>query len=190
MKKLASFLLVLAMILSMGTLAFADGTTTLSTTVPAAQYTLNIPADQTIPFGATSTEIGNVTVSDSSGFAKGKNLNVAVTYDAFSSADVSTTIPFELVRVAVKSSGDVVTAVGAQGGKLASGGNLVFMGLSSGSVGSKAFLFHYDSATSVDEYDVYLGQLKVSMLSTDWGKALGGDYTAQITFTSEVVVEE
>lgn len=105
MKKLASFLLVLAMILSMGTLAFADGTTTLSTTVPAAQYTLNIPADQTIPFGATSTEIGNVTVSDSSGFAKGKNLNVTVAYDAFSSADVSTTIPFELVMCGVKNDG-------------------------------------------------------------------------------------
>ena len=97
MKKLASFLLVLAMILSMGTLAFADGTTTLSTTVPAAQYTLNIPADQTIPFGATSADIGNVTVSDSSGFAVGKNIKVTVTYDAFSSSDVSTTIPFELV---------------------------------------------------------------------------------------------
>ena len=38
--------------------------------------------------------------------------------------------------------------------------------------------------------DVYLNQLRVSMLSTDWGKALGGDYTAQITFTSEVVVAE
>lgn len=184
MKKLASFLLVLAMILSMGTLAFADGTTTLSTAVPAAQYTLNIPADQTIPFGATSTEIGNVTVSDSSGFAKGKNLNVTVAYDAFSSSDVSTTIPFELVLCGDRT--DV-----SRTKKFASGEDLVFRGLSSGSVESKAFMLHYYSNSSpVQEYDIYVGQLKVSMLSTDWGKALGGDYTAQITFTSEVVVEE
>lgn len=184
MKKLASFLLVLTMILAMGTLAFADGTTTLSTTVPAAQYTLNIPADQTIPFGATSTEIGNVTVSDSSGFAKGKNLNVTVTYDAFSSSDVSTTIPFELVLC-----GDHTG--NSQTKKFASGENLVFRGLSSGSVESKAFMLHYYSnGFPTSEYDINVGQLKVSMLSTDWGKALGGDYTAQITFTSEVVVEE
>ena len=187
MKKLASFLLVLAMILSMGTLAFADGTTTLSTTVPAAQYTLNIPADQTSPFGATSAEIGTVTVSDSSGFAKGKNLNVTVTYDAFSSSDVSTTIPFELVLCGAQISGTSVS----QTKKFASGEDLVFRGLSSGSVESKAFMLHYYSNSSpVQEYDIYVGQLKVSMLSTDWGKALGGDYTAQITFTSEVVVAE
>lgn len=186
MKKLASFLLVLAMILSMGTLAFADGTTTLSTTVPAAQYTLNIPADQTIPFGATSTEIGTVTVSDSSGFAKGKNLNVTVAYDAFSSSDVSTTIPFELVLCGVKNDGSSAYKTK----KLASGGALVFRGLFSGSVESKSFFLHNRNATTGDEYDVYLGQLEVSMLSSNWGKALGGDYTAQITFTSEVVVEE
>ena len=188
MKKLASFLLVLAMILSMGTLAFADGTTTLSTTVPAAQYTLNIPADQTIPFGATSAGIGNVTVSDSSGFAVGKNIKVTVTYDAFSSSDVSTTIPFELVLGgAAQISGTSVSETK----KFASGEDLVFRGLSSGSVESKAFMLHYYSNSSpVQEYDIYVGQLKISMLSTDWGKALGGDYTAQITFTSEVVVAE
>ena len=185
MKKLASFLLVLAMILSMGTLAFADGITTLSTTVPAAQYTLNIPADQTIPFGATSTEIGNVTVSDSSGFAEGKNLNVTVTYDAFSSSDVSTTIPFELDMWAILSNG--TTFAGRSGG-LASGGNLVFRGLSSGIVESKAFIGLYPTGMNYD--DEYLNQLKVSIASSNWGKALGGDYTAQITFTSEVVVEE
>lgn len=182
MKKLASFLLVLAMILSMGTLAFADGTTTLSTTVPAAQYTLNIPADQTIPFGATSAGIGNVTVSDSSVFAVGKNIKVTVTYDAFSSSDVSTTIPFELVLGgAAQISGTSVSETK----KLASGENLVFRGLSSGSVESKAFMLNLSASG-----DVYLNQLRVSMLSTDWGKALGGDYTAQITFTSEVVVAE
>ena len=73
MKKTLSFLMALVLVLSLGTMAFADGTTTLSTTVPPATYTLNIPADQEITFGATRAEIGNVTVSDSSGFAEGKN---------------------------------------------------------------------------------------------------------------------
>lgn len=184
MKKLASFLLVLAMILSMGTLAFADGTTTLSTTVPAAQYTLNIPADQTIPFGATSTEIGNVTVSDPSGFAVGKNLNVTVTYNAFSSSDVSTTIPFTL-----KLGGTSSDWSGASY-ELASGDTLKFRGLVSGEVESQAYLGKSVTLAGISDTDVFLTQLKVSMLSTDWGKALGGDYTAQITFTSEVVVAE
>lgn len=122
MKKLVSFLLVLAMILSMGTLAFADGTTT---------------------------------------------------------------IPFELDMWGILSNG--TTFAGRSGG-LASGGNLVFRGLSSGIVESKAFIGLYPTGMNYD--DEYLNQLKVSIASSNWGKALGGDYTAQITFTSEVVVEE
>lgn len=179
MKKLASFLLVLAMILSMGTLAFADGTTTLSTTVPAAQYTLNIPADQTIPFGAFMTEIGNVTVSDSSGFAVGKNVNVTVAYDVFSSSEVSTTIPFN-IRL------DGTSEFWSGSSTLVSGGNLTFRGLASGEVESQAYL----GKSVGGNLDTLLTQLKVEVASSNWGKALGGDYTAQITFTSEVVVAE
>ncbi len=179
MKKLASFLLVLAMILSMGTLAFADGTTTLSTTVPAAQYTLNIPADQTIPFGATTTEIGTVTVSDSSGFAEGKNLNVTLTYAPFSSTEVSTTIPFYIRTICTNASSSV------NNGLIRSGDALVYKGLTSGEVTSKAVLI-----VAIDGKFHYLDHLNIEMHSTDWGKALGGDYTAQITFTSEVVVAE
>ena len=178
MKKLASFLLVLAMILSMGTLAFADGTTTLSTTVPAAQYTLNIPADQTIPFGATSTEIGNVTVSDSSGFAVGKNLHVTLTYAPFSSTEVSSTIPFYIRAIGTNSSSP---SAGKQ--SISSGDVLVYEGLTSGEVYSNALF-------TVDGKVYALDHLSIEMLSSDWGKALGGDYTAQITFTSEIVVEE
>lgn len=39
MKKTLSFLMALVLVLSLGTMAFADGTTTLSTTVPR-QHTL------------------------------------------------------------------------------------------------------------------------------------------------------
>ena len=83
MKKIISLALVMALMLAMGTMAFAEKTTTLTTTVPDAEYTLNIPANQTVPFGAQSTEIGNVTVSDSSGFAVGKNIQVIVSYGDF-----------------------------------------------------------------------------------------------------------
>ena len=58
MKKLTTLVLALALAASLAVPAFAANTTTLTTTVPAATYTLNIPADQEIPFG----EIGRAHV--------------------------------------------------------------------------------------------------------------------------------
>ena len=83
MKKLTTLVLALALAASLAVPAFAANTTTLTTTVPAATYTLNIPADQEISYGAISTNIGNVTVTDSASFAEGKNLEVTVTKDSF-----------------------------------------------------------------------------------------------------------
>ena len=61
MKKFFAIALAVAMFASMATVASAaENTTTLTTTVPAATYTLNIPANQEIPFGATQTNIGSV----------------------------------------------------------------------------------------------------------------------------------
>ena len=173
MKKTLSFLRALVLVLSMGTMAFADGTTTLSTTVPPATYTLNIPADQEIAFGATRAEIGNVTVSDSSGFAEGKNLKVTLSYEPFKSKDVSSTIPFIIMPLL---SGGV--------GSLPSGSSIVFQGEESGTVTEKGGLLQTSGS-----YAEMTG-LVLKIESTDWGKALGGDYTATITFTSEVVLAE
>ena len=64
MKKLTTLVLALALAASLAVPAFAANTTTLTTTVPAATYTLNIPADQEIPFGATETNIGSISVTD------------------------------------------------------------------------------------------------------------------------------
>ena len=80
MKKLTTLVLALALAASLAVPAFAANTTTLTTTVPAATYTLNIPADQEIPFGATETNIGSISVTDGTGFAVGKNLKVTLTY--------------------------------------------------------------------------------------------------------------
>ena len=96
MKKLFALLLAVIMVMSMATIVSAESTTTLTTEVPAASYTLNVPAVVPIDFGATSTDIGNVTVTDATGFAEGKNLKVTVTYGAFTSEGAATSIPFVL----------------------------------------------------------------------------------------------
>ena len=169
MKKLFAILLVAALLIPMATVVSAANTTTLTTTVPAAAYTLNIPANQEIPFGATSTSIGNVTVSNSSGFAEGKNLAVTVTYTAFESENVTTTIPFLLY-----------TYTKPTLNPLNSGNSLVFLGQSSGMVTESA-----QKATS--EGAIAITDLRLQVNSDDWGKALAGDYSATITFTAEVV---
>jgi len=187
MKKIVSILLVLVTVLSMGTMAFAEetqsvtgGTTTLTTTVPAAKYTLNIPADQTIAFGATSTNIGNVTVTNSSGFASGKNLQVTVNYSEFTAKDVSTTIPMSIELTTNRDINDSIV--------LESGDSVTFRGRATGMVEEQIYLTSWDGAPTTQT--AYIDNMIVRIISTDWGKALGGDYTATITFTSEVVAAE
>ena len=173
MKKSLSLLLACALLALAMPCALADGTTTLTTTVPAsATYTLNIPADKTIAYGATDTDIGALTVSNASGFATGKDLEVTITYGDFTSEDVDTTIPMRL-------RGDY-NHVAPSCIYIDSGDSLWFLGDSTGKVTSKP--------RSEDNYEVT--NLSVIINSTDWGKALGGDYTNTITFSAKVVVEE
>ena len=96
MKKFFAILLAVTMLASMATVVSAESTTTLTTTVPAASYTLNIPADQEIVFGATATDIGVVTVTNSNGFAWGKHLKVTLSWEDFKSEGVASTIPFSI----------------------------------------------------------------------------------------------
>ncbi len=184
MKKIISLALALVMVLSLTIVMFADDapTTTLTTTVPPAVYTLNIPEDQTITYGETSTDIGNVTVTDSSGFAKGKNLVVTVTYGSFTSETVTTTIPFLLYLTPNNTSFDTKS--------LASGDTLVFKGkTSTAQVDQQAtatFSTKSGSNTGTDNLSV----TSISLGTNGWGYALAGTYTATITFTAEVVVDE
>lgn len=178
MKKLSAILMAVALLASMATVVSAANTTTLTTTVPAATYTLNIPANQEISFGATSSDIGSVTVTNSTGFAEGKNLNVTITYNAFTSESLSTTIPFEVYMQGKKYGGG---DSGSTSGKTyASGSFLIFEGQEDTTV--RSLPRNFDSYA---EYDKMLINIK----SEDWAKALGGNYTATITFTAEVVVE-
>lgn len=154
--------------------AYADGTTTLTTTVPAASYTLNIPADQTIEFGKETSSIGNVTVSESDGFAESKNLEVKFIYDDFKCENVATTIPYEITVSTIGATTSTDTTI-------VSGDSLYFKGNRNGTVDEKGYInttFSYEAR-----------ELFCSIESEDWGKALGGDYSSTITFTAEVYVD-
>lgn len=178
MKKLFAIIMAVVMIASVSTVAFAtESTTTLTTTVPAATYTLNIPANQEIPFGTTEADIGNITVTDSSGFAVGKNLEVTITYDAFGADGISTKIPYNIKLI-----GDVISAEMDDEINIVSGDKIRFLGRSSGVVSNCPV-----SSTNVE----YLtASLIFKASSADWGKALAGEYFSNIVFTAEVVAEE
>lgn len=186
MKKVLSLALAMLMVFSMTIFASAESTTTLTTTVPAATYTLNIPADQEILFGTASTAIGNVTITDSTNFAVGKNVEVTIEYDeCFSSSGVSTTIPY-----IIKATASAYT----NGGSYGSGGStaitqtkpngsiFTFKGLSNGKCNE--FFVIEKSGWGTDESTI---GLYVDIDSTSWGKALAGEYSSTITFTSKVV---
>ena len=179
MKKIFAILLAVTLLASMATVvSAAESTTTLTTTVPAATYTLNIPANQEIAFGATKTNIGNITVADANGFAEGKDLKVALSYSPFTSAEVSTTIPYEIFPSLGLSASD-----SARVPCIASGEKITFKGNANGTVAEQASI-------SFGNANLDLQALLVVVNSADWGKALGGEYTATITFTAEVVVEQ
>lgn len=186
MKKLSALILALALLVSVIPAAYAanatPNTTTLTTTVPSASYVLNIPADQTVTFGETSTYIGNVTVTDAKNFAQGKNVHVTVEYTPFAAeaAEISTTIPYSLSQT---SAADSSESSGSYGSSLASGAKMTFMGKSDGTVEELTKLTSSGVGGSHS-----MKNLVVRIASTDWGKALAGNYKSTITFTSEIVV--
>lgn len=181
MKKLFAILLAVAMLTSMATIVSAaelttTSTTTLTTTVQPASYMLNIPLEKTISFGAQSSSIGNVTVTNPEGFAYGKDLKVTVSYSEFTCEGVSTTIPFTL---SIVDTGDNTKS-------LNSGDALLFKTESDGTMYEKAFV-GFDSTMHQDRY---VDRIYVRINGADWGKALAGTYTATITYTAEVVAGE
>lgn len=175
MKKVITLALALLMVCSMSITAFA-ATTTLTTTVPEATYTLNIPANQEIPFGTTETSIGNVTVTKSNGFAVGKNLEVTIDYGEFVSEGISTKIPYSLSLDGKSTGADHELKA------LASGDAVTFSGKDDGTVAEKLVF-------TVGGIRYTVGEIVFSAVSEDWGKALAGEYSTTITFTAEVVAE-
>lgn len=188
MKKVISFMLVVMLLVSIAPTAFAANatanTTTLTTNVPDAIYTLNIPADQEIEYGEITTGIGNVTITNAKYFAAGKNLEVTVAYGPFASEEVNTTIPFKLVKYAWGSKYRISLDV-------MDNDVLVFKGLSSE---AETCINKYSGIPTTNTMgdDIFMDMEGIELVvnSTDWGKALAGDYKAAITFTAAVVVEE
>ncbi len=172
MKKTLSIIIAIVTLIACATNAFAEQKTVLSTTVPEAQYTLNIPEDQEITYGKEQTNIGDVTVTNSSKFAEGKNLSVKIEFDDFSCKDTETTIPYKL---AFNKTGDYHRYK-----VIESGDCIIFSGKANGTVDEHLFLGN----------GVFADILNVEVASVDWGKALAGDYSSTITFTAEVVVAD
>lgn len=186
MKKLFAILLAVTMLASMATaVSAAEGTTTLTTTVPAATYTLNIPADQEIEFDSFKTDIGTPSITNGAGFANGKNVQVTVTYTEFTSDAVSTTIPFSMWIATQQKEY-------AEAKSLPSGGTLTFYGNYDGTIDEFARnSFRYnDSIYGPLNESLKVDELYIEVNSSNWSKALAGEYTATITFTAEVVVEQ
>lgn len=172
MKKTMASLICVLMLVPFATMAFAENVTTLTTTIPGAAYTLNIPADQTIDYGATETKIGDLTVTNSSGFAVDKNLHVTATYDDFACPNTETTIPFVLGY-----------ALGVHKTEMVSGSIFEFYGKEDGCVRETAKFYRYDGMPFDEDPDYYY----IGIASECWGKAEPGIYTATINFTAEVV---
>ena len=175
MRKTIALILVVCTLLSFAVAASADSftsTTTLTTKVPAASYTMKIPADQTIKYGAQITEIGIVTIEDSEGFSAKKNVEVTVGFTEFTSKGVDTTIPYKIIAVL--------------GGNYINDTEFVlrFEGQQDGTVKSKATSII--SGVTNNSSDT-LDHMAITISSDAWADALAGDYTSTITFTSKVV---
>ena len=188
MKKLISLALAVTLFASMALSVSAESTTTLTATVPAASYTLNIPANQEIPYGTTQADIGNITVTNSEGFAVGKNLEVTVTYDAFTAEGISTKIPYTLSLYAEESKGND-NKYNSASKPLTPDTTIVFEGKSNATV-TEIIKLDTTYAQGGGALKIPVTSIRFKASSEDWGKALAGEYTSTITFTAEVVVEE
>lgn len=183
MKKTLALLLALVLIVASAPAAFATSETSqsikLTTTVPSAAYTLNIPTDTEIVYGAKDTSIGYLTITDSRGFFEGKNVKVELKGDKFSSKTTSTYIPYS---VGVNYTSDLNTsdpATSHHETAYNSGRWMIFRGTNNGNVERLA----YDSYGGTE---CYVGDLGILISASAWCKALAGDYTSTITFTASV----
>lgn len=179
MKRVIIICLIVAFVFSFAGIALADGTTTLTTTVPDnVTYTLNIPENQTVDFGTGQFDINFPTISNGANFTLGKNVVVTITHDGgFKSDDVNTTIPYTVS--AVPKDGSLY-----EGDETEFAGNsytATFKGESDGNVKQYAY--------SPENPNWRLMKMRFRLNSADWGKALPGDYYSVITFSSEVVTE-
>lgn len=178
MKKINVILMVLAIVMLFPITVYGSGSTILSTNVPEQTYTLNIPANQSVVYGETLSRIGNVTVTDSTGFSAGQNVSVVVDYSSkFTSITTDTTIPYRLSLYKEQEEADTLTK------GLNPGDSLIFERMPDGTVRQYARIPAGPKYAYVSEP----GGLRLEIDSNDWGKASGGEYSTTLTFTSKIV---
>lgn len=172
MKRLLTLLMA---VLILGTLTipvFADGnTTTLTTTVPEAEYTMTIPEDMNIAFGTSRVNIGQVNITPVKGFTSGKGVEVDITREPFSCPDVETTIPFSVYAY----DKDEKNQLQEQSGDT----TVIEFRMSDGTL--KPSYIKSGSHYTANECNVILAGFQ-------WAAALAGDYSATVTFTAKVIV--
>lgn len=178
MKKRLSLALAAMLFFSALPTAHAANTTVLTTEVPEVQYTLHIPANKTIPFGATEVELGQLTVSDASGFSDSKNLKVNIDFKRLASSSNDTTIYYQIDAYTVSQSSE---RYGVYPCDQSSGYNKVyFLGKSDGTLYGN-FVKEGGKDGDVEKTLYFVNS------SSNWKNALPGTYTSTITFTAEVV---
>lgn len=185
MKRIIAFLLAVMMVASIAPAAFAaeqDTTTTLTTTVPGATYEFSFPADTTIKYNALDTSIGYLEVTQSSGFAVGKNLQITMEYGPFTNADGTSTIPY-VIKPDVTTIEDTETHDSHYGDTKPSGTEFIFKGMNDGQVKRLASVPN----PAANDTATFYGDLGVIITQSAWGKALAGEHTSIITFTAAVV---
>lgn len=169
MKKSLAFLMAAAMMTSMPLAVCAtSGQTTLTTVVPEASYTLNVPANFTIEYGATMVEIGDVTITNADGFSPYKGLKLTrKAFDHLRCDDVDTHIEFGIYD----NHGDTtMSGSNREHGIQLSGNDEGGLTPIEGLVGEKIYFKLSDES--------------------QWAKAKTGTYTTTLEFTTEVVYLE
>ena len=174
MKKIIALMLATITAFSCSMVAFAS-TTILTTTVPAPAYTMNVPEDSEIVFNVEKTYLEPITITNSSGFAKGKNLEVTVSYDDFKSEGTTTTIPYTFGVASETQTHSYHPVLNNE--------SITFEGKDDGTIKT------YATYTNPQNYHFEYIKSVVIVEPTNWGKANEGTYTSTITFTAKVVVE-
>ena len=139
--------------------------------IPAPAYTLNIPADQTVPYKAESHRLDCPTVSGTSGFAAGKNIRLTVSWTAFTSEAASTAIPFSMMLYSTSGTGCDFSS-----------GTAYFIGNEDGT----ATEYPVAISGSTGEH-MPAAYFTLNFNAADWEAAMPGEYKASITFSTEIV---
>ena len=139
--------------------------------IPAPAYTLNIPADQTVPYKAESHRLDCPTVSGTSGFAAGKNIRLTVSWTAFTSEAASTAIPFSMMLYSTSGTGCDFAS-----------GTAYFIGNEDGT----ATEYPVAISGSTGEH-MPAAYFTLNFNAADWEAAMPGEYKASITFSTEIV---